>query len=97
MTGKVRPGSLCCAGSPEEIIQVDIFGDGQTVGLSGLTSIFERLYAAHRAPDTFAELELVRLAAQQNYIPTALKAIYGAALVREYVKFCYKKDAPWLR
>lgn len=96
MTGAALPGSPWSGGSSEDIVQVDVFGDGQTIGLVGLANIFERFYAQHRIPDPFVEADLVKLAAQQNYIPSEDEPVYRAALAREYVKFCYERDAAWL-
>lgn len=42
--------SQCCGGQSEEIIHVDVYGDGQMIGLQGLTTIFEQLFALGRAP-----------------------------------------------
>ena len=82
--------SQCCDGGGD-IVQVDLFGDGSTVGLMGLTEIFEQLYLMERAPDASVQDELVKMVASRNYVPRSAESLYGAALVREYAIFCTKK------
>ena len=83
--------SQCCDGPRGDIVQVDIFGDGSTIGLMGLTEIFEQLYLLGRAPDASVQDELVKMVAARNYVPRSTEAAYGAALVREYARFCAQK------
>ena len=83
--------SQCCDGPRGDIVQVDIFGDGSTVGLMGLKEIFQQLYLLGRAPDASVQDELVKMAAARNYVPRIPEAVYGAALVREYAIFCTQK------
>jgi len=75
--------SQCCDGPRGDIVQVDIFGDGSTIGLMGLTEIFEQLYLMGRAPDASAQNELVKIVAACNYVPRQAEALYGAALLRD--------------
>jgi len=84
--------SQCCGGQPEEIVQVDVYGDGRRIGLAGLTTIFDQLLAMGRAPNTSVKDELVKMVVAKNYVPSKDELIYGAALVREYAKFCAKKE-----
>ncbi len=79
---------------PDRVVQVDVFGNGETIGLFGLCSIFERFYAQGRMPDELVETDLVKMAAQQNYIPSEDEPVYRAALAREYARFYYKKSTP---
>jgi hypothetical protein len=83
--------SQCCGGQREEIVQVDLFGDGRIVGLVALNQIFEQLYALGRPPDTSAQDELLKMVAAKNYIPTKAEDEYRVALLREYARFCAKK------
>jgi len=83
--------SQCCGGAPEQVVQVDIYGDGRVIGLVGLTTIFEQLHVLGRASDASVQDELVRMVAAKNYVPVKDEPIYGAALVREYAKFCAQK------
>jgi hypothetical protein len=83
--------SQCCDGPRGDVVRVDIFGDGSTIGLMGLTEIFEQLYLLGRAPDASAQDELVKMVAAKNYVPRTAEALYGAALVREYAIFCAQK------
>ena len=84
--------SQCCDGPRGDIVQVDIFGDGSTIGLMGLTEIFEQLHLLRRAPDASAQDELVQMVAAKNYVPRSSEALYGAALVRAYAAFCEQKQ-----
>ncbi len=84
--------SSCCGGAPAEVVQVDIFGDGRTIGLIGLRTIFEQLYAMGRTPDVIDEAEVVMMVAAQNYVPAHAEASYGAALRREYASFYSRKE-----
>jgi hypothetical protein len=83
--------SQCCDGPRGDIVQVDIFGDGSTIGLMGLMEIFEQLYLMGRAPDASAQNELMKMVAAKNYVPCSAEAVYGAALLREYAIFCTQK------
>ena len=83
--------SQCCGGTPEQVVQVDLFGDGRMVGLVALNQIFEQLYAMGRAPDASVQDELVKMVAAKNYVPPKAEDVYGTGLVREYAKFCARK------
>ncbi len=85
--------SQCCGEARGDIVQVDLFGDGSTVGLMGLTEIFEQLYVMGRAPDASVQDEIVKMVATRNYVPRAAEALYGVALVREYAAFCVQKKS----
>lgn len=84
--------SGCCSGPRDEIVQVDLFGDGRIVGLVALNQIFEQLYALGRAPDDAVKDELVKMVAAKNYVPPKLEREYATGLLREYAKFCDKKN-----
>ncbi len=84
--------SQCCGGPREEIVQADLFGDGRTVGLVALKQIFEQLYAMGRAPHASVQDELLKMVAAKNYVPSKVEVEYAAGLVREYAKFCEKKQ-----
>ncbi|MBI5033818.1 MAG: hypothetical protein HZB51_25145 [Chloroflexi bacterium] len=81
----------CCGGQREEIVQVDLFGDGHIVGLVALDQIFEQLYAMDRAPEESLKDELVKMVAAKNYIAPKAEHQYAAGLLREYAKFCTQK------
>lgn len=83
--------SQCCGGSPEQVVQVDIYGDGRVIGLVALNQIFEQLDTLGRAPDASVQDELLKMVAAKNYVPPKAENDYSVALVREYAKFCAKK------
>lgn len=80
----------CCGGS-DEVTQVDIRGDGMTVGITGLKAAFEQLHAMGRGPDDSIQDELLAMVEARNYVPRSAEEAYKAALLREYAAFCAKK------
>jgi len=84
-----RSGSCC--GDGAAVVQVDIYGDGTRVGLSGLQQAFEDLFAQGLGPaDPVGDRLLARIKAQ-NYVPRNAGEVYKAALLREYAAFCAEK------
>ncbi len=85
-----RPGidGSCCPQGDMHVTQIDLFGDGRTVGLIGLKTVFDQLMLLGRRPEEVTADELVAmLRAQRNYIPDRAKAAYAAALLREYAAY----------
>ncbi len=82
----------CCSGPRDEVVQVDLFGDGRIIGLVALNQIFEQLYALGRTPDASVQDELVKMVAAKNYVPPKVEREYAVGLLREYTKFCAKKN-----
>ncbi len=80
----------CCGGEREEIVQIGIGDDA--IGLIALNEIFEQLYTLGRRPDTSVENELLKMVAAKNYVPPKAEDEYRSALVREYARFCAKKQ-----
>jgi len=62
-------------------------------GMIGLDELFGELFEAGRAPDETLVPELLARAGEDNYIPSAAKADYGAALLREYRKYCEQRES----
>lgn len=84
--------SQCCGGPRDEIVQVDLFGDGRLIGLVALNQIFEQRYLLGHASDASVADDLVKMVAARNYVPPKLEAEYARGLLREYAKFCAKKN-----
>lgn len=84
--------SQCCGGAREDIVQVDIYGAGWTVGLVGLATIFEQLFALGRAAEASVQDELLKMVAAKNYVPPSAEEAYRGVLLREYAKFCSRKN-----
>jgi hypothetical protein len=83
----------CCPQGDVNVTQVDLFGDGRTVGLVGLQMVFEQLVILGRQPDDVTADELVAMVkAQKNYIPDRPRAAYGAALLREYAAYWTRRS-----
>jgi hypothetical protein len=78
--------SNCCGG--DDITQVDIQGDGTTIGLAGVRQAFQELYAAGVAPDEKAGEQLLAMIKRRNHVPQSAESLYKAALLREYAAFC---------
>ncbi len=81
----------CSCGQSDKIVQL-MLGD-ETVGLVGLSQIFEQLYALGRAPEDSVTDELVKMVEAKNYVPPKAEAEYATVLMREYRKFCAQKSA----
>ncbi|MDH7486572.1 MAG: hypothetical protein QHJ81_09905 [Anaerolineae bacterium] len=81
----------CCAGDGQ-VTQVDIYGNGLTVGIVGLKAAFEQLYALGLDPDDSLGDELLAMVKEaRNYVPRSAEQAYKAALLREYAAFCARK------
>jgi len=79
----------CCPKSDDSVTQLRL-GEGHTVGIMGLTAVFEQLLAMGRTPNQVTNEELLgMMRAQKNYISSNpnVEAKYAAALRREYVTF----------
>lgn len=89
MSDQPLKGGACCPGRISGVTQVQL-GGGHTVGLVGLDTVFERLFAVGKTPDEITDAEWVRMVrSARNYIPfkSAIEAKYAAALRREYHSF----------
>ncbi len=83
--------SGCCCEKNEPIEQIGIGDD--SIGLVGLSRIFEQLRALGRPPDESVEDELLLMVGARNYIPPRAENEYRFALRREYAKYCAKKES----
>ena len=59
---------------------------GKQVGITGLDAAFAAVDARGLTGDTEIAAELIRRVEQENYIPPALAAEYGAVVLAEYRK-----------
>lgn len=82
-----------CCGGDSSVTQVDIYGNGLTVGIVGLQAAFEQLYALGLDPDDSVQNELLAMIKAQNYVPQSAEEAYKTALLREYAAFCAKKES----
>ena len=83
--------STCC--DRDEITEVDIHGDGTSIGLVGVRQVFQELYATGVAPDEHAGAELLARIKAANYVPSSDEVLYKAALLREYAAFWQRQSA----
>lgn len=81
----------CCGGDEGDITQVDIRGDGMTVGIVGLRQLFEELWAEGLRPEETLGDRILAAVKVQNYVPGAAEGAYKAALLREYAAFWAQK------
>lgn len=79
----------CCGGQGARVRQIEVAGF--TVGLLGIDSIFEQLYARGRRSENSVGDELLAVVATRNYIPKGVEEKYKRALLREYASFCEEK------
>jgi len=86
--------SACCLPNVDGITYIKIGPQGHAVGMRGLDTIFQQLFAMGRSPEDATDAELVGMARQFNYIPdkSAIKAEYAAALRRDYAAFHAKQE-----
>ncbi len=82
--------ATCCGGS-DEVTQVDIRGNGMTIGITGLRMAFEQLHAMGWGPDDSIQDELLAMVKARNHVPRSAEEAYKAALLREYAVFCTEK------
>ena len=65
----------CCPQAVSGVTQLKLGGEGQTVGVMGLDTVFEQLLAMGRAPDEVSDAELLDMVrAARNYIPSRRRA-----------------------
>ena len=81
----------CCCGE-EGLTQVDVYGNGMTVGLDGLEQVFQQLYAMGLEPDDAVGGQLLTMIKARNYVPRSGEEAYKKALVREYAAFYRAKQ-----
>lgn len=80
-----------CCGANLDVVQLDVRGDGRTVGIVGLTTAFEQLYALGLDAEDQVGEELLALIKARNYVPRSAEEAYKAALLREYAAFCARR------
>ncbi len=84
---------MCTCRGDEDITQVDIQGNGMTIGLVGVRQAFQQLRAAGLAADEKVADELLAMIKGRNYVPQSAESLYKAALLREYAAFCQRESA----
>lgn len=84
----------CCPPSVEGVTYLKIGSQQRTVGMMGLETVFQQLYALGRRPDTMTEAELIGMARKSNYIPhgATTEAEYAVALREAYARFCDRRS-----
>jgi hypothetical protein len=102
MNGVPSGNGVCCPPRAEGITYLKIGPRRILVGMLGLETIFQQLYAMGRRPEEVTAAELISMARQFNYIPErpTLEADYATALGEAYARFCSlretgKGERPW--
>lgn len=83
----------CCGGNRDDITQLDIRGDGVTVGIVGLTQVFEQLCAERLPAEESLGDRILAMVKAQNYVPRPAEGAYKAALLRAYAAYWTKKQS----
>lgn len=87
--GRGMIGQSGCGCNVYGVSQVNVSGDGYTVGIVGLQAILRQLHDAGCPPDEpSVPDELLGLVKARNCVPHSLEPKYRAALSREYAAFC---------
>lgn len=79
----------CCGGQGARVRQIEV--EGFSVGVLGLDSILEQLYAMGRSPEDSIGDELLAMVETRNYVPRGAEEKYKRALLREYASFCAER------
>lgn len=89
MSGTPFGSGACCPQRADGITHLKVGPRGHIVGMMGLESVFQQLYALGRRPEEAADAELVGMARKFNYIPdrASVAAEYAAALREAYRGF----------
>ena len=82
-------GGACCPQHSDEITHLKVGVRGIVIGMMGLETVFQQLYALGRQPDEAADDELVGMARKFNYISASptVEADYAVALRGAYARF----------
>jgi hypothetical protein len=92
---RIPPGSrACCLPNVEGITYIKIGPQNLTIGMRGLDTIFQQLFAKGRRPEEATDSELVEIARQFNWIANtpAVEADYAVALRRAYADFYASRE-----
>jgi hypothetical protein len=96
MSSQPMMTGACCPKSDDSVTQLQL-GEGHTVGIMGLSVVFEQLLAMGRTPDQVTSQELLGVVrAQKNYISSNpnVETRYVAALRHEYAVFHARRIRP---
>ena len=86
-------GRTCgCGANSGDVTQIDILGNGVTIGIVGLRQIFQEHYALGFRPGDPIGGRLLAAVAARNYVHRSVEEAYQTALLREYAAFCAGKE-----
>lgn len=66
--------------------------EGKLIGITGINEVFGQLFEAGKRPSKELQSHLLEQLKHHNYIPKAKEQSYAWALLREYEKFCARKN-----
>jgi len=94
MSGVPLGSGACCPPRAEGITYLEIGPRRIKVGMMGLETVFQQLYALGRRPEEATDAELVGMARKSNYIPErpTTEADYAVALREAYARFYARQE-----
>ena len=69
-----------------------IIVEGKQIGIVGLEDLFEKLGQAEKKPDESLKEYLLKRIKAHNYIPSGKEEAYASVFLKEYEKFCERKE-----
>lgn len=87
-------GGTCCLPSVDGVTYLKIGARQITVGVLGLDTIFQQLYAMERKPEETPDKELIGIVRKRNYISRnpEIESDYAAALRKAYAAFYTRQE-----
>jgi hypothetical protein len=94
MNGLPPNSGACCLPNADGLTYVRIGSQGHTVGMRGLVTIFQQLFAMGRRSEDTTDVELIGMAREFNYIPYKehVEADYAVALQSAYAAFYAQQE-----
>jgi hypothetical protein len=94
MRGNSSENGACCLPAVDGLTYLKIGARQITVGIQGLDTIFQQLYAMGYKPEETSDEELITIARRRNYIRsnTDVEADYAAAFRKAYVGYYARQE-----
>jgi hypothetical protein len=94
MSGNSFGKGACCLPAVDGLTYLKIGARQITIGIQGLDTVFQQLYAMGRTPEEASDEELIAMARRHNYIRNnpEVEADYAAAFRRAYAVYYARKE-----
>lgn len=94
MSGNSFGKGACCLPAVDGLTYLKIGARQITVGIQGLDTVFQQLYAMGRRPEEASDEELIAMARRHNYIRSnpEVEADYAAAFRKAYAAFYVRQE-----